>query len=536
MFEGLKKRWRSFFSPKVGVRRKLRPARMYQAARPSRLQEGFGTSTTSADAELQSSLTNLRNRSRQLVRDAAYAKRAKVIIQNNVIGSGIGMQAQVMTAREKKLNDRVNDDIEKTWKKWSRADSCHTGGMLHFCDLERAAMGQIFETGEAFIRKHYRKFGNSEIPFGLELIEPERIPHEFQPLSPFLTNTRLGVETDQFYRPIAYWVRTIHPGEIRLAAQAIDNIERVPAEVIIHLKIIDRWPMTRGEPWLHAVVRKLFDMDGYTEAEIAAARGAASYMGLIETTEDYGETQEDGSKEVALEPGTVERLGPGEKFNFVSPNRPNSQIDPFFRLMLREIAAGIGTSYESLSRDYSQSNYSSSRLALLDDRDLWRVLQGWFIRSFREEIHREWIRMAVLSGALKTVGIEEYAGNSEKFEAVHFKPRGWSWIDPTKEVQAFKEAIKAGFTTVSQVINLTGSGMDLEDVLNERRRELDLMKEKGLEFDTEFKEEKKEPEPVTVEKEKPEEPEDDMPEEDAADEVERLLWIAAGGNGDGTHV
>jgi hypothetical protein len=53
--------------------------------------------------------------------------------------------------------------------------------------------------------------------------------------------------------------------------------------------------------------------------------------------------------------------------DFVNPNRPNSTLDPFMRFLLREIAAGVGVSYESLSRDYSQSNYfKSSRL--IDDR------------------------------------------------------------------------------------------------------------------------------------------------------------------------
>src|SRR5258708_4707908 len=110
---------------------------MYQAARPSRLNSGF-ISTTSADSELVSSLQQLRNRSRQLVRDAAYAKRAKVIIQNNVVGSGIGLQAQVMTTRGD-LRESVNDDIEEAWDDWACGDSCHTGGALHFSDLERAA-------------------------------------------------------------------------------------------------------------------------------------------------------------------------------------------------------------------------------------------------------------------------------------------------------------------------------------------------------------------------------------------------------------
>ena len=127
--------------------------RMYQAARASRLTSGWATSTTSADSELVSSLTSLRNRSRALVRDAAYAKRAKVVVQNNVIGSGIGMQAQVMSTRDT-LREDVNDAIEEAWREWAGAGTCHTGGTMHFCDLERALMGQVFEAGEVFVRKH----------------------------------------------------------------------------------------------------------------------------------------------------------------------------------------------------------------------------------------------------------------------------------------------------------------------------------------------------------------------------------------------
>jgi hypothetical protein len=163
------------------------------------------------------------------------------------------------------------------------------------------------------------------------------------------------------------------------------------------------------------------------------------------------------------------------------------------RYMLREVASSVGVSYESLSRDYSQSNYSSSRLALLDDRDLWKSLQQWFIRSFREPLHREWLGLAVLAGALPSIPPEQYLANRAKFEAAQWKPRGWGWVDPTKEVAAYKEAVLAGFTTVADVIAATGNGADLEDVLNGRRRELDMMAELDLEFDTEFQEP---PEPV----------------------------------------
>jgi lambda family phage portal protein len=174
-----------------------------------------------------------------------------------------------------------------------------------------------------------------------------------------------------------------------------------------------------------------------------------------------------------------------------------------------------------LSRDYSQSNYSSSRLALLEDRDTWRAIQQWFIRNFRERLHRVWLQQAVLAGAVEGVPAAEYAVAQQKFEAVSFKPRGWSWVDPTKEVEAFKEAVKAGFTTVSDVIAQTDpQGRDAEEVFELRRRELDEMDDLDLVFDTspENYEQKEAAPPAAPAKPTPAEddPEDDAPAEPAA--------------------
>jgi lambda family phage portal protein len=436
--------------------------------------------------EILSSLRIARNRSRELVRDAAYAKRAKTIIQNNVVGSGIGMQAKVLTTRDE-LNETINDEIESVWETWMAPETCHTGQALHFADLERQAIGQVFEAGEMFVRLWRTRTGNSAVPLTLELIEPERIADEFQAQAPTTgSNVKLGIEVDRFGAPVAYLIRELHPGDARWSGMQTDRIERVPAADIIHLRMIDRWPQTRAMPWMHASGRKFQDMDGLTEAEITAARGAACYMGFIESPtgdNDFGSKQEDGSLTTEIEPAILARLRQGEKFNFAAPNRPNQHLDPFMRMMLREVAAGTGVSYESLSRDYSQSNYSSSRLALLDDRDLWRMLQLWFIRSFRARVHKLWLQQAVLARAIASIPVEPYALNVAKYEAVRFKPRGWSWVDPTTEVQAYEQAIRNGFTTVSAVIASTGDGRDLEDVMKERKDELAYMESQGLVFD-----------------------------------------------------
>lgn len=464
-------------------------SRMYANARGSRLTADWQISNGSADSELVSSLTTLRARSRQLVRDASFAKRARVIVVNNVIGTGIGVQAQVMTSRDE-LNTRVNDNIEEVWEEWSQATSCHTGGRLAFKHLERAAMAQVFDAGECFIRKYFRKFGNSTVPYALELIEAERIADELA--SPVLeartgNEVRMGIEVDSFFRPVAYFIRRRHPSELRFRAGAVDEIERVPADQIIHLAVVDRWPQTRGEPWLHAAARRLKDLDGYGEAEIVKARKQANESGWIMTPEDadgFADRQDDDSFEEESEPGIYKVLRPGEEVITPPSTSPNSVYEDFVRAMLREIAAGTGASYESLSRDYSQSNYSSSRLALLDDRDLWRFFQSWFICDFRYIVHKEWLGMAVLAGAITSVSPIAYALDPKKFEAVRFKPRGWSWIDPTKEVEAYSNAIKDGSMTLTDVIAMTNGGQDIEDVLATRERELKLMKEKGLVFET----------------------------------------------------
>lgn len=518
-FESLRRRIARLIAPGDVSKRR------YASAAGSRLHAWGSTLNSSADAELSQSLTALRTRSRKLMRDSPYAKRARVVIVNNVIGAGVGMQAQVKNTRGE-LHTRINADIEDAWRLWSRADCCHTGGAMAFADFERACLSEVVTAGEVFIRKHYRPFGASNVPLGLELIEAERVVDEFSFPTPENQATRLGIERDAFGRPIAYYIRSIHPGEIRLPAGQEIKIERVPAHDIMHLRIVDRWPMTRGEPWLHAVIAKLDNMDEYSAAELTAARMGANFFATLET--DGGDpmplaSTEDatGARTLNIEPGVIEQLTPGEALKFHTPNRPNVALDPFLRYMLREVSAGIGVSYESLSRDYSQSNYSSSRLSLLDDRDLWRVLQQWYVRAFREPLLRDWMQAAVLSRAITSIPVEAYAPDPERFLAVTWKLRGWQWVDPTKEVTAYKEAVKAGFTTVSAVIAQTAGGVDVEDVIAERKRELEMFDQAGIDLDTTVEEPQEpdadeQPGPTQTQLATPDEDDDEDGSEDAA--------------------
>lgn len=457
--------------------------RLYAGAQHGRLTSDWNVLNTSADSEIITAMRPIRARARALVRDNDYANNAVRIIKNNVIGTGIRMQAAVSTAGGK-LNDRINTIIEDGFEEWSLKENCHTAGLLNLAELEATITGMLATDGEVLIRKIRQPMGKLRTPLTLEVIEADRLVDQWSSAyAPNGNRIRMGVEVNQWGRPVAYWFYPNHPGDFQLASFNATQFIRVPADEIIHLYVIDRWPQTRGISWFHTSIMRLHDAGGYEEAEIVKARATASVVGFITTDGQVipDATESNGDQLRNFEPGTIERLMPGETFTGFNPSAPNPNMDPFMRYMIRSVAAGVGMSYESLSRDYSQSNYSSSRLALLDDRDLWRVLQGFVIRNFRADIHKEWLQAAVLAG---DVNIPDFFSNQKKYQKVRFKPRGWSWIDPAKEVAAYKMAVRSGFMTVGDVISKTADGEDFEDIMKRHHSELETMKEMGLVFDT----------------------------------------------------
>lgn len=467
-----------------GKSKPAKAGRMYAGAQWNRLTADWLAAGTSQDSETYSSLRQLRYRTRQLARDNDFVRNALRAIRNNVIGQGVGMQAQVKMQRSrngKTLNNDLNEAIEESWCEWKQARNCHTAGVMSFQDIERLLVTSCAENGEVFIRLVRKSFGTSPVPLALEIIEADLLVDDRNLVLDDGGVIRMGVEKDKWQRPVAYWFYRNHPGDYLFQTNNASAYERVPADEVIHLFLTERPGQTRGIPWFASALKRLHHVAGFEEAEVIAARASSAIMGFIETPD--GELQEDGvldgQRVTDFSPGKIEALGPGEKFTSFTPTRPGGTFDPFMRAMLRATAAGVGVSYETLSKDYSQSNYSSSRLALLDDRDHYRVLQSWIIENFHQRVFEAWLDMAALANAVSLPG---YELNPRAYRAVRWMPRGWSWVDPAREVQAYKEAVRCGFMTASDVVAQTGG--DYEELLEQRQREVELADEAGLVFDT----------------------------------------------------
>jgi hypothetical protein len=462
-----------------------RGQRAYAGASVSRLTADWVTGGSSADSEIKQSLSRLRNRARQLVRDNDYARRAVATIKNQVVGTGIRLQMQVKMLRDGgRLDQVINDAIEESWSQWCRKQTCDVAGRLSFQDLERMAIGAMAESGEVFIRLVRQPFGGGRAPLALQVLESDLLDDTFSGGSTAPGNSwRMGVEVDEWGRPVQYAFLRQHPGDTAFGTAAGSRHLFIPADQILHLYIAERPSQSRGVTWFASAIQRLHHLAGYEQAELVRARASSALMGFITSPEGagetYGEEVIDGEHVTTFEPGMFKTLFPGQNVEVPQLNAPDGQLEPFTRAMLRAMAAGVQINYASLSQDYSMSNYSSSRLAQLEDRENWKALQQYLIASLHTPVFEAWIEAAVLSGELALPG---YELAPSRYCSCRWMPRGWSYIDPLKDVEADKAAIRCGLKTQAQVV--AEQGGDLEELLLARKAEIDRAMDLELQFDT----------------------------------------------------
>jgi lambda family phage portal protein len=455
-------------------------SRAFQGATFNRLTSDWMASFLSQDAEIRYVLRILRNRSRELGRNNDYVRAFFRAVQKNIVGRGVSLQPQVKDDKGE-LNPKINADILREWSHWTRKENCHVSGTLSFRAIERLAARSAAESGEIIVRFIFEKFGRSKIPLGLQIIEADLLDENFN--GNFGSNrVKMGVELDRWDRPVAYHFFTCHPGDTSFPQEQKDQERvRIPAEEIVHLFIAERPIQTRGFPWIASAMLTQHQLGGFIDGSVVRKRAQASIMGFITTPEpDDGKPNTDGYDRVEdFSPGKFSYLAPGETVTVPNfGNGSESEFDPFVRAMIRKTASGIGSSYEEISKDWSQSNYSSSRLALLSERDDWRILQDWMIEHFHQPIFEKWLELAVMSGVIKIPG---YFSEPDRFNGAKWRARGWDWVDPMKDVTADLMALGGCLRTYSDILG--EDGKDFEETMQQIKRERDRMKELGLDPD-----------------------------------------------------
>ena len=462
----------------------LKGMRAYQGALVSRLTQDWMSSQLSADAEIRGSLRKLRDRSRELVRNNPYARQAKRTTQINIVGTGMKFQSLVLQQRGGKRDQRVNNLIEEKWAEWSEANSCDCAGKYSFHQFEWLAAGALCESGEAIFRIVRKPFGDSNVPIALQMIESDLLDEEYDDkLLNKKNEWRNGVEVDEWGRPVRYAILTKHPGDAYYLDYSANRKLHifVDAKDIIHLFLPERPGQNRGVPWFHSVMADMHQLQGYEEAAVIRARAGASIMGFIQNDQGelIGDEVQNNQRIQSFSPGEFRYLAPNESVQIPDIDYPSQQYEMFVKNKIRRFATGIGCSFETISKDFSETNYSSSRLSLLEDREHWKFCQKYMIDNFHYRIFKEWLALSVLSGELDFI---DYTANSKRYCKPRWTPPAQHYVDPLKEIRAFREAEQAGYISKSQVIAQTNGG-DYDDIVSEIAREQDVADSLGVTLD-----------------------------------------------------
>lgn len=352
-------------SPERGFRRlQARAAaqiftRHYEAAAIGRRTSNWARSGSDANVAAGSALSTIRNISRDLARNNGWAVAGIRAITNNTVGWGITPNPPSALKR--------NDAFMIAWKRWAETTQCDADGRLNYYGLQRLALRTIVESGEVLIRRRARRTEDGlDLPLQLQVLEPDFLDtlkeaDTSQAGGPIIQ----GVEFDKLGARAAYWLFSTHPGSSRLSLAAS---RRIPASEIIHSFEVYRPGQVRGAGWLAPIIVKLKDFSEFDDAMMMRQKIAACFAAFVTTPEGsttaIAEQSTTDDLVETFEPGMIKYLREGQNIEMATPPLVGDQRI-YMQVTLRQISAGLGTTYEDMTGDYSMVNFSSARMARL---------------------------------------------------------------------------------------------------------------------------------------------------------------------------
>lgn len=458
-----------YISPRAGLDRHLhrsRLARAYEAASPMDRWKPR-RSGASANADHMADATRLRAKSRALIQNVPYVRAGIEGLVDHTVGTGILDRA---TGAEAKAIDK----LKAAWKQ-----VCDADGRLDYDGLVAAAYRAMEQDGEVLIRLRPRYATDGlPVPLQLQLLEID-----------WIDSTKTGgvnggtvvngIEYDVLGRLVAYWLWETHPGDTTLMRGSRAQSKRIDAANIIHLFSPERPGQGRGFPRLAAVIPRVRDLQLYEDAELnrknletrlgvlysgdpatlanPAADGQALSTSEIDSTGNLGD----------LPSGMITRLPNGSDVTVVAPTVATGYVE-YIKQQLHIISAGMGSTYEILTGDMSEVNFSSARVRRLDYRRAIERMQ-WLTLKPRllDAIHRAFIDAAQLAGK---IGTRNYG--------VRFSFPKWDYVNPQQEIEADTKEIAAGLCSISEKIRQRGYEPD--EVFAEIASDFDKLRKLGI--------------------------------------------------------
>ena len=421
------------------------------------------------DRLLRAGRVNTRARARELRRNSGWGERAVSALTANLVGTGIRLQVQAMpssrgrqpSAQAKALASRV----EELWEEWaSDPKESDVYGDISFYAQQSVLLGCVVEHGEVLIRRR-RGSNNETVDLRLQGIEPDWIAGHLPDTKDIVDGIAYHQSGPEMGRLRAVMLHRGNPYDPLAPVLQGGNsweVDEVPAEDILHVRRITSPGQRRGVPWLASVAVSLHDLSLFRDAALKRQQIAAM-LAMFVTDSGQGQTirgvdksplfSHDSNGMATLESATVVRLGRGEQINVPTLPHVQGQAE-WAEFVLREIASGLGLSYEAMTGDLRGVNFSSARMGALMMRQHIDMLRESVVRSQLLLPVWRWWRL----------GAQAVLGRIPKrtIRPIWVPPRRHQ-VDPVRETNAQLQRLRTGLASLRELI--TEEGRNPDDVL-----------------------------------------------------------------------
>jgi lambda family phage portal protein len=472
----------------------------------------------SPDSEINLHRDQMVARSRDLARNDGWASGGITRILDNTVGAHMRLSANpdylALSMFAKGFDavwaDEFRRAAEALWRGYSE-DIGHYNDVsreLTISQQLRLALRHKLVDGDSLIVAYWMPErigrGGAKYATAFQLVDPDRLSNPYQMIDS--KHLRGGVEIDQHGVPIAYHIRKAEQNDWYNAHESMvwERIEREDPDGwrrVIHDFERDRANQHRGIGIFTPVLKHAKMLARYYGVELQAATVATIFgtyvtspydPAMIEAAMDsagdgelgfYQELRADWAKErpAMLNNVRVPTLAPGEEIKQVAAAHPHSGFEDFAHEMLRSIAAALGVSAEQITQDWSKTNYSSARAALLES---WKTLtrrNTEFKVGTATPIYACWLQEAMERGDLDDVlprNAPDFIDAATAYTRCDWLGVARGWVDPVKEKQGAILGLDGGLSTLKR--ECAEQGLDWEEVLHQRAIEVDTFKRLGL--------------------------------------------------------
>ncbi|MFI4862430.1 MAG: phage portal protein [Phycisphaerales bacterium JB063] len=420
----------------IKARRKM--LAVHRAAEVNRLTNDWPTTSTSADSAIIPDMARTNARARLQVYNDAWARSIVRSFRRNRIGTGITPA----------IDDKP---YRRDWNGWANdPERCDIEGKRTFAMIQQWASDEEVTVGECFV---VRWIIGGELK--LQCFEFEQLDQYKLVNQDTGNEIRHGIEVDSNGKAVGYWFYRHHPNDIRgLARPAPLTLEsfRVPASMVCHMYDPDRVRQTHGISRLAPVLRKLRDLAEYDAAQLRVARAEASIGLLIKGGDD-------GNDPLQLDGLNVAYVDDAEDITPFIPSRPGNTYDPFVRMQVMQIAAGVGLSGDQVMRNFDGGSFSSKRQGAIEDRREFAPMQQRTITQLCSPVMDDF----VFAWNGRNIGQSGAYFLDDTPERIDWQGQGWEWVDPEQQGKGVERMMRLGLTTRTIEANLLGTTVEKLD-------------------------------------------------------------------------